>query len=135
VASNDIAATVETSARSRFKRILPFGWSVDKNPPFVSGVGNIDMVVRTLRHAFVVEIKSWETWDNTERNRLAVVQAKNLLHAIAEHDSRKSRKWQAVIWLPKGKKKQTRHDPDLIVVAGSPVWLFWVLHLVMLKFF
>ena len=122
---------VETSARSRLKRILPLGWSVDKTTPFVSGVGNVDMLIRTSRHGFVVEIKSWDVWDNTERNVAAAAQARNLLQAVAGRDSRK---WQAVIWLPEGKKKRVRLDRDVIVVAGSPVSLLWVLHLMILRF-
>jgi len=122
---------VETSARSRLKRILPLGWSVDKTTPFVSGVGDVDMLIRTSRHGFVVEIKSWHVWDNSERNLAAAAQARNLLQALAGRDGRK---WQAVIWLPKGKKKRTRLDRDVIVVAGSPVSLFWVLHLMILRF-
>jgi hypothetical protein len=113
------------------KRILPLGWSVDKTTPFVSGVGDVDMLIRTSRHGFVVEIKSWHVWDNSERNLAAAAQARNLLQAFAGRDGRK---WQAVIWLPKGKKKRTRLDRDVIVVAGSPVSLFWVLHLMILRF-
>jgi hypothetical protein len=121
---------VETSARSRLKRILPLGWSVDKTTPFVSGVGDVDMLIRTSRHGFVVEIKSWHVW-TTASALAAAAQARNLLQALAGRDGRK---WQAVIWLPKGKKKRTRLDRDVIVVAGSPVSLFWVLHLMILRF-
>src|SRR5215471_16980724 len=47
---------VEMSARSKLKRILPFGWSVDKTTPLVPGAGDVDVLIRTGRYGFVVEI-------------------------------------------------------------------------------
>jgi hypothetical protein len=124
---------VETSARSQLKRILPFGWSVDKTTPFIPGVGNVDLLIRTGRHGFVVEIKSWDVWDNTERNVAAAAQARNLLQALAEREGRK--KWQAVVWLPQNKKTRTRLDREVIAVTGPARSLLWVLHLVLFGFF
>jgi hypothetical protein len=109
---------VETSARSQLKRILPFGWSVDKTTPFIPGVGNVDLLIRNGRHRFVVEVKSWEDVSD-ERNVAAAAQARNLLRALAEREGRN--KWHAVVWFPQGKKTRTRKDRELILVRGPPV--------------
>jgi NAD(P)-dependent dehydrogenase (short-subunit alcohol dehydrogenase family) len=122
---------VEKSARSQLKRILPFGWSVDETTPFIPGVGNVDMLIRTGRHRFVVEVKSWEDVSD-ERNVAAAAQARNLLRALAEREGRN--KWHAVVWLPQGKKTRTRKDRELILVRG-PRYLLRVLHLVLFGFF
>jgi hypothetical protein len=122
---------VEMSARSKLKRILPFGWSVDKTTPLVPGAGDVDVLIRTGRYGFVVEIKSWETYD--ERIQAAAAQARKQLQAARQREGRT--KWQAVVWLPLGKKAQKREDRDLIVVLGPASWLLWVLHLVLFKFF
>ena len=123
---------VETSSRSQFERILPFGWSVDHNPPFVPRVGDVDLLIRTKRHGFVVEIKSWHVWDGSKHNRAAATQAKTLLQAFA---GREGRKWQAVVWLPNGGRKRARLDRELIVVVGSPRSLIRVFRFVTYGFF